>query len=151
VLIAAMTRWLTSLYHCSTAFGEALGPGRLWRSVCAAASTPSRPAVGGIIAAMVVKSCRHVVAVVGSTYLRARSSLPLSLLPMTGGMRGDSNGLNVHHHGETGTQRTTYSPSWRAKCRRVPTLPPASLLKQPVVVHCSEGLGLSYSQVVRLS
>jgi hypothetical protein len=42
-------------------------------------------------------------------------------------------------------------PSWCAECQNVMTLPPTPLLEQPFVVRCLEGLGLSYSQVVRLS
>jgi hypothetical protein len=64
-----MTRWSTSLHHCSASFGVAFGPGGFWRSVCVAASTPSGVAVGGIVAAMVVESYRRAIAVVASTTL----------------------------------------------------------------------------------
>jgi hypothetical protein len=81
----------------------------------AAASAPLRLAADGIVVVVAAKSCLRLVAMVaahlaGSTRPRARSSLPLSLLPMMGGTRGASDGLNVHHRGETGTQRTMYNP-----------------------------------------
>jgi hypothetical protein len=52
------------LRHCSTASGEAPGPRELWRSMRAVASAPSRPAAGGVIAAITVENYRCVVAVV---------------------------------------------------------------------------------------
>jgi hypothetical protein len=47
---------------------------------------------------------------VGSSRLRARSNLPLSLLPTTGGMREGNDGSDDHHHGEVGTPRMTKCP-----------------------------------------
>jgi hypothetical protein len=50
---------------------------------------------------------RVIARLVGSTRPRERSSLPLKLLSTTGGTRGGSHGSNVHHRGETCTQRMT--------------------------------------------
>jgi hypothetical protein len=62
MLIVAMMRCSTSLFHYSAASGDASGPRGLWRSAHAAASVPSGPAAGSGVAAVAVERLHCVVA-----------------------------------------------------------------------------------------
>jgi hypothetical protein len=82
---------------------------------------------------MTTWSNRNTARTAGSPHPGVRSSLSLSLLLMAGGMRGGSNGTNVHHGVDAGTPRTMTPPPYLARqiSKWSMTLPPVMLQEQP--------------------